>query len=671
MCGIAGLIQSARECGLGDASEWASQMSRCLLHRGPDDGGLWTDSSSQVALGHRRLSILDLSPSGHQPMLSNSGRYALVFNGEIYNFQELRSELHISNPGLLLRSTSDTAVALAAFEQWGIPASLCRFNGMFAIAVWDNLERRLTLACDRTGEKPIYYGLVQHRFVFASETKCFRALPFFNANIDRKALTIFLQYGFIPAPYCIYEGLHKIEPGTYVTIDADKPQSWNNLGHERYWSLADVIIQAKANPFSGTLEEATDELERLVTDSIRLRMISDVPIGTFLSGGIDSTCVTALMQRLSSRPVKTFTIGFRELECDEAPAAKAIARSLGTEHTELYVSARDALELIPRLPAIYDEPFADSSQIPTTLLSRITRRHVTVSLSGDGGDELFGGYTRYKYGAQIRRILKFLPPPSRALISRILSLSERGWTKSQFANRALARLWPGHLLGNKIGKLARVISTDNDDIYSMILSAWIEVSEVVIGSTSGVPAFTASKYLPAGLTFVEKMMFLDATHYLPGDIFVKLDRAAMNTSLETRVPFVDQRIIEFAWSLPQSMKISRRENKPVLRNLAYRHVPRSLLDRPKSGFGVPLASWLRGPLRTWALDMLAETRLRREGYLDSGIISKKLRDHLEGRANAEYALWNVLMFESWLDYNRRSGITIDEDHACTASVTST
>lgn len=644
MCGLWGVL-GAR---LDEAD--ICRMGATLHHRGPDDAGVWLDADAGITLGHRRLAILDLSPAGHQPMLSACGRYVVAFNGEIYNHLDLRTELAAAGAAPVWRGHSDTETLLAAIAHFGLTAALTRMTGMFALALWDRQQRVLHLVRDRLGEKPLYYGWLGRSFVFASELKALRVHPHWRGEVDRAALTLLLRHGYVPAPGSIYRGIHKLLPGSVLTLAAD-----GSFTTVAYWSARCVAEQGQAQRFAGSEAEALQELERLLMRAVGRQMLADVPLGAFLSGGVDSSTIVALMQAQSARPVRTFTIGFHEAGYNEAEHALAVARHLGTEHTELYVTAQQALDVIPRLPLLYDEPFADSSQIPTFLVAQLARRHVAVSLSGDGGDELFGGYNRYFLGRSLWRQVGWLPRPLRAgLAAGLLGLAPEIW------NRTLASLtgllpgqWRHANLGDKLHKLAGVLAVSGPDaLYRGLVSLWPDAAAAVAGSEVVAPwpvlnplddpAAQASLH-----DFTERMMFLDLVSYLPDDILVKVDRAAMGVSLETRVPLLDHALVEFAWQLPLTMKIRAGQGKWLLRQLLDKHVPAALIERPKMGFGVPLDVWLRGPLRDWAETLLAEERLQREGHFHAAVIRQKWQEHLSGRRNWQYALWNVLMFQSW------------------------
>ncbi|HQU17250.1 MAG TPA: asparagine synthase (glutamine-hydrolyzing) [Gammaproteobacteria bacterium] len=651
MCGIVGLVDLGGESVGGVLQHAVGAMADALRHRGPDDAGTWVDASAGVALAHRRLSILDLSAAGHQPMVSADGRRVLVFNGEIYNFRALRSELE--KHGIGFRGHSDTEVLLAAIGLWGMEEALAKSNGMFAFALWDRRERTLSLARDRVGEKPLYYGWVGGDFVFASELKALRVHPRWRGEVDRGALTLLLRHNYIPAPYSIYQGIHKLPPGHWLTLSPSARDEQGGVQVVPYWSAREVAESGARDPFRGTTQEAADGLETLLRDAVRLRLEADVPVGAFLSGGIDSSITVALMQQESRSPVRTFSIGFHESEYNEAHHAKAVAAHLGTEHTELYVTAREAMEVIPRLPEIFDEPFADSSQIPTFLVSEMTRRHVTVSLSGDGGDELFGGYNRYFLGRSLWNKIGWMPARARAVVAS--GIRAVGPARTGRVLNAVQAALPARLRiqnpGDKLDKLAKILAEPNPDaLYHGLVSHWQRPAEVVIGGHEPPTAVTDRDGWARLPDFTERMMYLDLVSYLPDDILVKVDRASMAVSLESRIPLLDPRLIEFAWRLPLALKVRNGEGKWLLRQVLYRHVPRALIDRPKTGFGVPIDTWLRGPLRDWCEALLDPARLAREGYFEPEPIRAKWEEHLSGRRNWHYYLWDVLMFQAWLEH---------------------
>ncbi len=660
MCGLAGFLGTG-SIPTDALAHTLNCMTEVLAHRGPDDSGHWIDREAGVGLGHRRLAILDLSPTGHQPMHSPCGRYVMVFNGEIYNHQELRDRLSGRGIARSWRGHSDTEVLLAAIVQFGVEIALTRCVGMFAFAMWDREERILTVARDRLGEKPLYYGWQGGVFLFGSELKAMRAHPGFRAEIDRDALALFLRYSYVPAPYSIYKGIYKLAPGTYLRVE--QMGAHGGVSHTSavgtpiaYWSARERANSGLAQRFSGNDTEAIDELDRLLRQSVAGQSIADVPLGAFLSGGVDSSTVAALMQAMSSRPVKTFSVGFHEAGYDEAVYAKAVARHLGTEHTELYVTPKESLEVIPRLPTIWDEPFSDPSQVPTFLISALTRRHVTVSLSGDGGDELFGGYNRYFELRRIWNKLHHVPVAIRRAAARaITSISPGALTRAvapllRFAPQQLRHSNPG----DKLHKLAEAIALPNpESIYrDGLISHWKNPAAVVIGGAEPETLVTTRSGWPDIADYTERMMWLDLATYLPDDVLVKVDRAAMAVSLETRAPFLDHRVVEFAWRLPLSMKIKHGQGKWILRKVLYRYVPKELIERPKMGFGVPIQDWLRGPLRDWAAALLDPARLASEGFFRPEPITRKWQEHLSGRRNWQHPLWGILMFQAWFDQQK-------------------
>lgn len=655
MCGVAGLFVPGAS-SLKDTSirVVAASMADAIVHRGPDDAGVWCGSG--VALAHRRLSIVDLSPAGHQPMSSDCGRFVIVFNGEIYNHLDLRKKLEVGGKAHFWRGHSDTESLLAAISAWGLEVALEACVGMFALALWDSAKDMLYLARDRVGEKPLYYGWAGENFVFGSELKALRISPGFSEEIDRGALALYMRHNHVPAPYSIYRSVRKLQAGHSLAVSRASVSSHVWPEPQAYWTAAEVAKTGVQHPFLFSSDhDAANALESCLRRSVREQMVADVPLGAFLSGGVDSSVVVALMQveaqAVDAPSVKTFTIGFQEQGFDEAPYAKAVARHLGTEHTELYVTSVEALGVIPRLPLLYDEPFADSSQIPTFLVAQMARPHVTVALSGDAGDELFAGYNRYFLAARLWRRLGRIPLPlRRALGSVIRFVPASHWNKLFSACAPLlSERYRMSLPGDKILKAAGLLSRKNGrDLYKGLVSYW-EPSDLVLGAKECETALSGEwPYLPS---LVDQMMLLDTISYLPDDILVKVDRAAMGVSLETRVPFLDHRVIDFAWHLPMHYKVRNGVGKWLLRQVLYRYVPSQLIDRPKMGFGVPIDAWLRGPLRDWAESLIDEARLRREGFFNPVPIRKAWMEHLSGQRNWQHQLWNVLMFQSWLEVN--------------------
>ena len=654
MCGIAGILGP----GAADQSLLA-RMTGTLAHRGPDDSGVWSDPEVGVGVGHRRLAIVDLSSAGHEPMHSASGRLTITFNGEIYNYQEIRAELEARGqiPEGGWRGHSDVEVLLQAIEHWGLERALEASTGMFALALWDRSSRELTLVRDRFGEKPLYYGWAGRDLIFGSELKALRTHPNFAAEIDRQALRLFTERMYVPAPLSIYRGTFKLPPGAMLTLSADAAASprtdppregaaENGLKLSRYWSYEKVVADGLAEPIRDEAE-ALQELEAALGTAIAGQSMADVPVGAFLSGGIDSSTVVAAYQKHSSQPVRTFTIGFAEQAYNEAPFARAVADALGTVHHEEIVSAADARDTIPLLPQIYDEPFADSSQIPTFLVSRIARKHVKVAITGDGGDELFAGYTRHFLAPRLWRQISRVPASVRSVLGEPLSRLPAGvW-------RTASGLIPGHhqpTLAAKIRKGLRVSAGARslDDVYSSFLNEWSEDQSPVIGGQSGMPWPAADFDADDSV----RMTYWDAVSYLPDDILCKVDRASMAVSLETRVPFLDHRVAAVAARIPASMKVGAGAGKQILRKLLAKSIPAELIDRPKAGFGIPLGEWLRGPLRSWSSDLLSESRLAREGWFDPAVIQERWKEHLDGSSDSASAIWAILMFQAWVDADR-------------------
>lgn len=650
MCGLAGFLQ--RSSLDNQAAGCLTRMTDAIAYRGPDSAGAWIDAEAGVALGHRRLAIVDLSEAGHQPMVSHSSRYVTAFNGEIYNHMDLRAQLEQSGQAPVWRGQSDTETLVAGFDAWGLTDTIGRAVGMFAVAVWDRRRRVLTLMRDRLGEKPLYYGWQgegkNRTFLFGSELKALKADPACEGQIDRNAIVQLMRHGYVGESNSIYTGIHKLQAGTIASISLDEPEPQVT----RYWSGSEVARNAAGTRRAVREDHAIDELEDLLRDAVKRQMLADVPLGAFLSGGIDSSLIVALMQHQSPRPVKTFSIGFHDTRYNEAEFAKRVAAHLGTQHVELYVSDDDLRNVVPRLPAIYDEPFADSSQIPTFLVAQLARREVTVALSGDGGDELFCGYDRYRQGEKLMRAVRALPHAVRAA----LSATVRGVPQRLLdvaADPFVAVASGKEPNGQRIHRLADYFASRSlEDLHRKLVSRWRFPTEVVIGGRE------ASFFVEPGLagldvlTHAERMMLFDMMNYLPDDILTKVDRASMSNSLECRAPFLDHRVVEFACGLPADMKHRDGQSKWALRQILYKYVPRELIERPKMGFEVPISAWLRGPLRDWAETLLATDVVQRDGYFDSRILRQKWSEHLSGTNNWGPQLWNVLMFQSWLDHNR-------------------
>ncbi|MDX5441795.1 MAG: asparagine synthase (glutamine-hydrolyzing) [Alteromonadaceae bacterium] len=641
MCGFAGFVSTKPFAG---AEVVLEQMGRAIEHRGPDAAGVWFDHSLSLGLSHRRLSIIDLSEFGAQPMASESGRFVISFNGEIYNFRLLRKELEAK--GAIFRGHSDTEVMLAAFEAWGVEPALQRLSGMFAFALVDKRFRKLYLARDRMGEKPLYYGWQGESLLFGSELRALRQHPAWQGAIDTSVLPALLRHNVIPAPRTIHQGICKLPPASYVCLDLDHPQSGQLPETKRYWKLETCFEERS----EFTLDSAADELERLLKQAISDQMVSDVPLGAFLSGGIDSSTVVGIMQSLASQPVRTFSIGFHEKGFNEAEHAAAVAKHLGTEHTELYVTEREARNLVPEIPAIYDEPFADSSQIPTYLVSQMTRKHVTVALSGDGGDELFCGYTRYpgmlsawnkrsSIISHLKRIAGSLPPGLSARLIRAMVSSQ----KSRSLEGIQYQL-------RRIQSIAG--ARDLSDFYRRSVSLWPDPAMAL--KDAGEYIYGLNRTLAEGIpdNTLKTLMWRDLNWYLPDDILTKVDRAAMACSLETRIPMLDSAIVSFALGLPEDLNLQGGVGKQVLRAVLYRYVPRQLIDRPKQGFAVPVAAWLRGGLREWAEELLTEHRLNDQGYWHTKRIRWLWEEHLSGREDYSFELWGILMFQAWFDHNQ-------------------
>ena len=638
MCGIAGLLDLKHQFGPDKLRSIALRMAGTLRHRGPDDDGVWIDADAGVALGHSRLAIIDLSPAGAQPMLSSCGRYVISYNGEVYNAAELRASLETM--GRKFRGHSDTEVIAEGCAVWGVRPTVERLIGMFAFAAWDRFTHKLALVRDRIGKKPLYWGSAAGGLVFASELKALKALPGWRGEIDSDALAAFLRYGYVPTPKSIYRGINKLTPGTLLETGKDR-----EIRQTTYWSLSDVAEFGQASLLDVPDAAAQEMLESLLEDAVRGRMVADVPLGVFLSGGIDSSTVAALMQANSTRPIRTFSIGFREPAYDEAAHARKVAAHLGTEHTELYVTPAEAQAVIPKLQHIYDEPFADSSQIPTFLLSEMTRQHVTVALSGDGGDELFAGYNRYGHGLALARMTRVLPKAMRRVMARGMTAVTPSMWDSFFT--VIPRKMRPRLIGDKIHKLAGVVPEDSIGFYRHLVTQWPEASFLVEGASPPDESLFAKSVRDRFPDDVSWMQYLDTLTYLPDDILTKVDRASMAVALEVRVPLLDHRVVELSWRMPQRFKLRGGIGKWLLRQIAYKYVPKELLERPKMGFGVPLDCWLRGPLKEWAQDLLNPLTLGAAGLLRPAPIIEKWAEHQTGARNWQYFLWNVVMFESW------------------------
>lgn len=674
MCGLIGLW---RYQPVEDLNRLVVPMRDAITHRGPDDAGVWEEPGIGLTLGHRRLSIVDLSAAGHQPMHSSSRRWVIAFNGEVYNHLTLRQELASIGAAPDWRGHSDTETLLAAVNFWGIEATLKRCVGMFAIALWDSHDNTLTLARDRFGEKPLYYGWAgqgeNRAFVFGSELKALRAYPGFDAPVCRSALAQYLRYMYVPSPRTIHQGIFKLEPGCLLTVRGQPPldapaapvrpgQSHGSLAVQQWWSIGTAVQAGAQDPIADEAQ-ALKLLEAQLNEAVSLQSLADVSLGAFLSGGVDSSTIVALMQQQSSRPVQTFTIGFDEAGFDESPHARAVAQHLGTDHHEMRVSAKMAQDVIPSLPWMYDEPFADSSQIPTHLVCRAARQHVTVALSGDAGDELFGGYNRYFWGPRIWHRLSWLPLPARQLLGiAIAALPTSTWDALGKPLAAGTGVDGVARLGDKLHKLASRLKSvrDMDGLYRSLVSEWDDPASLVLGDNGAPvvePASLLQDPLPSsGLGADQlRMMYLDTISYLPDDILCKVDRAAMATSLETRVPFLDHRVAELAWRLPLHMKIRGNTGKWALRQVLYKHVPKALIERPKAGFAIPVGAWLRGPLRDWAESLLQPKRLADEGFLRPEPIQQRWQQHLAGTHDHTPSLWAVLMFQAWLQHQHSVG----------------
>jgi asparagine synthase (glutamine-hydrolysing) len=644
MCGIAGIWGPN---GTIDVGAIATLMGSRLLHRGPDDSGVWVDETARLALAHRRLSIIDLTAAGHQPMESSDARYVISYNGEIYNFKDLKSEIESLDSKLRWRSTSDTEVMLEAIRLWGISTALTKFEGMFGFALWDRASRVLTLARDRLGEKPVYYGYHRGSFVFCSELKAFAALPQWSPKISPDALELYFQFGCVPGPVSIFDGVSKLGAGCYLEISINDLRAQSSPEPVSYWRLYNAAARPTYRHGHLSDSEFLYRLERTLSDAVRRQLVSDAPIGALLSGGIDSSTVVAMMQRHSSTRVQTYTVAFYEDEFSEGAYARAVARYLGTDHTELFVTPGDALEVIPKLPGIYDEPLSDTSQIPTYLVAQLASRYVKVCLSGDGGDELFGGYNRHVWGPRLQRVVKMLSPSFRRTIAqRIAQVLSRVGRERDNRSR-----WVSTIGFERLQKVVDALSShEPEDVYFNLVRHWS-------GST---PLAQSRPKLGRPPTWCDlgdplsTMMYSDAMWYLPDDVLVKLDRAAMATSLETRAPMLDKDVVELAYSLPTRRHIGMLHGKRLLRSMLYRHLPKTLVDRPKAGFHVPIAEWLRGPLRDWVEDLISKASLDLHGLLKYGTVQQCWREHLNGQRDWSSAIWDVVTFQSWWTTTFRS-----------------
>jgi asparagine synthase (glutamine-hydrolysing) len=655
MCGIAGLISSKNPV----TTELLRAMTDPIRSRGPDSSSEWTGAGGRIGFGHRRLAIIDLTEAGAQPMHSACGRYTVTYNGEIYNFRELRAELEATGLAPAWRGHSDTEVMLAAFTAWGPRKAIARLSGMFALAVWDHAEQTLTLARDRFGEKPLYYGWTAAGFAFASTLGPIAATPGFANPVAHEAVACLMARAYVPAPLSIYQRLFKLPPGSLLTVPlavADAPSERPHLAVERYFDYAGQVRAGASDPITEP-DEALEALDAVLTRAVGRQLIADVPVGNFLSGGIDSSLITAIAQKCASRPLKTFTIGFSEAGFDEAVYARQVARALGTEHTELYVTAADAQAAIPLLPAIYDEPFADSSQIPTYLVSKLARTRVTVSLSGDGGDELFGGYNRHLQIPRLWRAMRNVPGPlRRAALGAAGALPPALWNGLSDLARRRRSAWFGDNTRRGLRLMAR--ANDFDALFDSFMDDWAQAGSPVAGSHAGIPRLRLDPSL-AHLPLEVQMMHADAVTYLPDDILAKVDRAGMAVSLESRIPFLDPEVTALASRISPSLKFARAGGKDILKQLLYRYVPRQLVDRPKAGFAIPVGVWLKDPLRDWAEELLSERSLAAEGLFDADAVRQRWRRHLAGQEDATQPLWSVLMYQAW---RAQTGSSISPGH---------
>ncbi|MBF0198851.1 MAG: asparagine synthase (glutamine-hydrolyzing) [Planctomycetes bacterium] len=653
MCGLAGLLNSSQH-----PDQWSNtltSMGARISHRGPDYQGHWYSAEDEIGMVHCRLSILDTSEHGNQPMKSRSGRFVISYNGELYNFHELRSEL--KSHGHPVESDSDTEVLLEGIECWGLEKCLSKCAGMFAFALWDTKKKELTLARDRIGIKPLYYGIHGNMLSFCSELHALMEVPGIELKLDRNSLGSYLRHNYISSPHSIYQSVRKLPPGTWIRFRSGSPLV--EAKPIRYWSASEQALAGITSPFEGNYEEAKEALEEKFTHVISQHMLSDVPLGAFLSGGIDSSLVCSFMAKLSSKPIKTFSIGFHEKRFDEARYAKETASHIGSDHTELYLSPSDVLEHIPTVLALCDEPFADSSQIPTWMVSRLTRSKVTVSLSGDGGDELFGGYTRYLYAQSVWKALSRIPSPLKKMGSSFLSsVPQSIWDNSSgILNKLLPKGGGISHLGDKAQLLSRLCSCSSPkDLYLSIASLYHQPQSLLLEGEEYPSAILDKEPWSLPSSFTEQMMLIDLLTYLPGDILTKVDRASMGLSLEARVPLLDHRLVDFAWSLPLEFKCTQGQGKRILRDILAKHIPRRLIDRPKMGFSIPLAQWLRGPLREWCEELFSEKSLQDSGVWNSAEVRKLWAEHLSAKKNHQYILWNIVVFQQWLKANPKVSV---------------
>lgn len=650
MCGFAGFVDFAADRGAADLERVARRMSDPLIHRGPDGYGSWVDAAQGVGMGHRRLAVIDLSPHGSQPMVSASGNLVLSFNGEIYNHTALRAALE--STGHVFRGTSDTEVLVESICRWGIEETLTRVVGMFAIAVWNVATSTLTLARDRLGEKPLYYGWAGREFLFGSTLEALKKHPAWKAPLDLDVLALYFRTNYVPDPLAIYRGFRKLLPGSCLHLAVGSATVGELPEPKRYWSLLEAARRGISSPFAGDDREALEHLESLLKQSVGGQLVADVPVGAFLSGGIDSSCVVALMQQHSTTPTRTFTVGLEDAAYDESGRAAKIAAYLGTQHTQLTVTAGDLIDIVPRMPEFFDEPFGDSSQIPTALIARLARKDVTVALTGDGGDEVFCGYNRITQLKRIHESTKWIPLPIRRAISASLAAIPVS------AYDVVLRRGKFGALGDQAHKLGAILGMDGiNEMYLDLATQWKNPTELVLGATPIASTLGDIGNWPHDLPPLLRLMWVEASTSLPGDMLTKVDRAGMGYSLESRMPLLDHRLIEFAWSLPDRYRIRDGKSKWALRQVLDGYVPEALVDMPKSGFGIPLDEWLRGPLRDWAESLLDARRLRDQGLLDADQVRTTWQQHLDGRYRSQSGLWGVLMFQGWMETEQAATLT--------------